>query len=113
MEFLRGRWSCNMGLVNKQNLQPITVLYEFDCYGKGTATVKEQGRGDCVGTAEAIAHDDGTLVINSAKQICSDGQSYAAEQIECRPGVNNIAMCLGKTAAHTDWGGSVPFYRVK
>ena len=111
MDFLRGRWLCDRGLYSKADGQPIILLYDFDANGKGTATVRQQGREDCVGPAVASMNAQGMLVIEAERQICPNGRSYSAETIECRGDVANRAMCRGKSGAGTDWGESVPFYK--
>ncbi len=112
LAFLRGRWLCDRGLVNKADKQPIVVLYEFDAKGQGTVTVRQTGREDCAGPASAAMGSDGVLRIEAGKQVCSNGRSYAEEKIECRSDDSGRAVCTGKSAAGKDWGGSVPFYRM-
>ena len=111
MDFLRGRWLCDRGLYSKADGQPIILLYDFDSNGKGTATVRQQGREDCIGPAVASMNAQGILIIEAERQICPNGRSYSAETIECRGDVANRAMCRGKSGAGTDWGESVPFYK--
>ena len=115
MNFLRGRWLCDRGLQNRADGQPIIVLYDFDSNGKGTATVRQKGREDCVGPAHASINAQGVLVIQAERQVCPNGRGYAAETVECRADVDNRrAMCLGKSADGADWGEeSVPFYKTE
>lgn len=112
MEFLRGRWLCDRGLLSKSDGQPIVVIYDFDSNGKGTATVRQNGREDCVGSAVGSMNAQGILVIEAERQVCPNGSGYAAETIECRRGADNRAMCSGKTGSGADWGGRVPFKRI-
>lgn len=112
MEFLRGRWLCERGLVNKADGQILTVIYDFDADGAGTLTVRQQGRADCVGSAAASMRE-GRLVIEAERQICPNGNNYAAETIECARGEENRAMCRGKSGSGADWGGHVPFRKIR
>ncbi len=112
MEFLRGRWLCDRGLISKADRQPISIIYEFDDQGKGTTTVRQNGRDDCVGSATAFLNNSGVLTIESEKQVCSGGRSYSAEIIECQSGADR-AMCLGKSGSGSTWGERVPFYRTQ
>ena len=110
MHFLRGRWLCDRGLFSKADGQPLVLLYDFDSNGKGRATVRQNGRADCVGPAVASMNAPGVLIIEVERQICPDGRSYAAETIECKG--NPMAMCSGRSGKGNDWGESVPFYKI-
>jgi len=112
MDFLRGRWLCDRGLINKADGQPIIVLYDFDSNGKGTATVQQKGREDCVGSATASMNAQGILIIEAETQICPNRRGYAAETIECSGDAANRALCRGKSGTGADWGESVPFYKI-
>jgi len=112
MNFLRGRWLCDRGLFSKADGQPLILLYDFDADGKGTATVRQKGRKDCVGPAVASMNAQGVLIIEAERQNCPNGRSYSAETIECRGDAANRAMCRGKSGQGTDWGESVPFYKI-
>ena len=112
MNFLRGRWLCDRGLFSKADGQPLILLYDFDADGKGTATVRQKGRKDCVGPAVASMNAQGVLIIEAERQMCPDGRGYSAETIECRGDAANRAICRGKSGQGTDWGESVPFYKV-
>lgn len=112
MNFLRGRWLCDRGLYSKADGQPLILLYDFDSNGKGTATVRQPGREDCVGPAVASMNAQGMLIIEAERQICPNGRGYSAETIECGGDAANRAMCRGKSGTGTDWGQSVPFYKI-
>ena len=112
MDFLRGRWLCDRGLLNKADGQPIIVLFDFDSSGKGTVTVRQYGREDCVGPAVASMNAERVLIIEAERQICPDGRGYTAETIECRRGADNRTLCLGRSATGSTWEGHVPFYKI-
>jgi hypothetical protein len=112
MNFLSGRWLCDRGLYNKSDRQPLILIYEFDSNGKGTTTVRQKGREDCVSSAVASMDAQGVLVIEVERQICPDGRSYSAETIECKGNEANRAMCHGKSERGTEWGENVPFYKI-
>ena len=111
MSFLHGRWLCDRGLFSRADGQPLILLYEFDSKGKGTATVRQKGRKDCVGSAVASMNAQGVLIIEVERQVCPDGRGYSAETIECRGSAASRAICRGRSGRGTDWGESVPFYK--
>jgi hypothetical protein len=111
MNFLHGRWLCDRGLFNKADGQALVLLYEFDAKGKGTATVRQKGRKDCVGSAVASMNAQGVLIIEVERQVCPDGRGYSAETIECSGSAASRAICRGRSGRGTDWGESVPFYK--
>jgi hypothetical protein len=112
--FLKGRWVNDAGLVNKEDQQPITVIYAFDESGNGTVSVQQAGKRDCVGKAAAGFVEAGVLRIETERQICpGEDRSYAAEIIECVPAAGGVASCLGKSAEGKTWGGSVYFKRLQ
>ena len=112
--FLEGRWMNDAGLRNKEDGQPITVIYAFDGQGDGSVSVRQKGKQDCVGKAKARFIDEGTLRIETERQVCpNENRAYAAEIIECRPAADGRTSCLGKSASGDNWGGSVYFFRMQ
>ena len=111
--FLKGKWMNDAGLRNKEDGQPIIVVYDFDDKGDGTVSVRQQGRQACVGAAKARFTEDGVLRIETERQSCpGENRAYSAEVIECRPAAAGKSSCLGRVASGNTWGGSVYFYRV-
>lgn len=112
--FLEGSWQNNAGLRNKEDGQPITVIYAFDDKGDGTVSVRQKGKQDCVGAAKARFTEGGVLRIETERQSCpGENRAYSAEVIECRPAAAGKSSCLGRVASGNSWGGSVYFYRLQ
>jgi hypothetical protein len=111
--FLLGQWMNDAGLISRLDSQPITVLYSFGASGNGTVTVRQAGKGDCVGKARAHFTSPGVLRIEAENQVCpGENKSYKAEVIECRQTADGQTSCLGRAADGASWGGNVYFRRV-
>jgi hypothetical protein len=111
--FLQGKWMNDAGLISRLDGQPITVIYVFDSTGNGSVTVRQAGKKDCVGKAEAHFTEPGVLRIEAENQTCpGENKSYKAEVIECRQAAGVQASCLGKSGDGASWGGNVYFRRI-
>lgn len=106
ISFMEGRWRCETGLFSSSTNEPVVMEFQFDKKGRGTGTVFEKNT-RCRGKARASLAPEGMRILLDP-QICGNGSSYTADEIQCR-NKNNTAHCDGKNQAGT-W--KAKFFRI-
>ncbi|MBQ7618405.1 MAG: hypothetical protein IJS50_05975, partial [Desulfovibrio sp.] len=94
MNFLKGKWRCNTGLVRTTDGQPVVMEFAFDHKGKGTSTIIEKN--GTVYKAQATAlYKNGRLRINTSDFYAKSRRGrYLGQFMECRQ-AGGRAVCAG------------------
>lgn len=108
--FLKGKWRCDTGLVNKKSGEPVAVEFYFAQDGTGSGAIYEKGD-QCVGHARSAMHN-GELLIQLDPQRCQNRNGgYSEVSIICKNAKGNTTECFGTNSDGSTWDAS--FKRIK
>mgnify|MGYP001819934630 CR=1 FL=1 len=96
VDFMRGQWKSDSGLVDEATGQPLEQTYEFEDSGEGEVVIRRQDGTQCRGPAKALRTDGGGVRIEESGPLaCDDGSSFTPSVTECQPDTQGRAVCRG------------------
>ena len=112
MDFLKGRWRCNTGLVRTSDRQPVVVDFSFDGNGNGNSAIREMSGKTYQASARAT-YKNGRLRINTSDFYSSEARDkYMGQYLECRQS-GARALCSGRSRdGSTQWQNAT-FTRIR
>lgn len=93
--FMSGCWRTDPFRHELAQMQPGVSTYCFDPNGNGQLEWR-RGRTACRPRAQA-RFDGAVLRLRDGNTTCSDGSHWYADQLVCRRGADNIALCSGSS----------------
>ena len=100
--FLNGKWNSTSGLMDGRTGLPVTMEQEFK-NGTGKTTIRRGDGTVCVGNNTATMQGGKLVIVGDDDAKCSDGSHYGRMRVECRPGKDGRAVCVGKQASGPDY----------
>lgn len=100
--FLKGKWRCDTGLINKTTGEPVILEFSFAENGAGLSTTYEK-YDQCSGQARARMNN-GELVLHIDPQRCQNrGNAYSELSIICKNAKGNTTSCSGTNSDGSTW----------
>lgn len=94
-KFLDGAWRAGAGIQDAKTGKPVRLEYHFED-GQGKVTVRKIDGIECIGEVGANMSGTSLQISNRGQAKCSDGTTYALPMMNCAPGSDGKASCVGK-----------------